>query len=115
MASDITYEYSSAFSTNLKSLMEANGLTGKALSDLTSIPDPTIYRYLSMARAPRMEYVVTIARFFNVSLDWLLGLSDNKYPSLTSQERRLLLKYNRASFEDRQVVDVVLDKYNVDE
>ena len=39
----------------------------------------TIHRYLSGGRTPDLRNLMRLADFFDVSLDWLLGLSGERY------------------------------------
>ena len=48
------------------------------LSKKIGISNVTISRYLSGDRVPRLDVITKIASAFNVSVDYLLGLSDDK-------------------------------------
>jgi len=65
------------FSYRLIVLMEDFNMSQVDLSKKIGISNVTISRYLSGDRVPRLD-VITIASAFNVSIDYLLGLSDDK-------------------------------------
>lgn len=66
------------FSYRLIVLMEDFNMRQIDLSKKIGISNVTISRYLSGDRIPRLDVITKIASAFNVSIDYLLGLSDNK-------------------------------------
>ncbi|WP_163836652.1 helix-turn-helix domain-containing protein [Spartinivicinus ruber] len=69
----------SQISTQLDSLMRRSGVDEKTLSKLTGVPIATISRLLNNHSAnPTVNTLVPIAKFFNVSIDQLLGLNSTR-------------------------------------
>ena len=66
------------FSYRLLSLMEEYNLTQKKLAELVGTTNVTISRYISGDREPRLEIATRLANVFNVSIDYLLGNTENK-------------------------------------
>lgn len=66
------------FSYRLVVLMEDFNLNQTDLSKKIGISNVTISRYLTGDRTPRLDVITRLASFFNVSVDYLLGFSDNK-------------------------------------
>lgn len=66
------------FSYRLTVLLEENNMSQTQLAKKIGTSNVTICRYLTCERIPRLDVVTKIASVFNVSLDYLLGLSDNK-------------------------------------
>lgn len=65
------------FSNRLKELRERKGLTQQRLSELLgNIAVPTIKQWESEKRFPQMDSIITLSQFFNVTSDYLLGLTD---------------------------------------
>ena len=58
-----------------------------------------------------LKYVVRLARYFGVSVDWLLGLSNDRYEALPAEVREFATLYALASPDDRTIVETVLKKY----
>ncbi|HQG97209.1 MAG TPA: helix-turn-helix transcriptional regulator [Thermotogota bacterium] len=54
--------------------------TQKEITEAIGISAGTLSRYLSRQRTPTIEIIVKFAKFFNVSSDYLLGLTDNPEP-----------------------------------
>lgn len=73
------------FSQRLKELRESRGLSQEALADLLGIPRSSLAHYESAeneekARLPRRERLEKIADFFGVSVDYLLGRTEEPSP-----------------------------------
>lgn len=68
----------SKFNTVLSDLRKNRNLSQRALSDTLGLSHSTIGMYESGQREPNFETLKKIASFFNVSIDYLLGLTDDK-------------------------------------
>ncbi len=66
------------FSYRLTVLLDENNMTQTQLAKKIGTSNVTICRYLTCERIPRLDVVTKIASVFHVSLDYLLGLSDDK-------------------------------------
>ena len=66
------------FSYRLTVLLDENNMTQTQLAKKIGTSNVTICRYLTCERIPRLDVVTKIAYVFNVSLDYLLGLSEDK-------------------------------------
>ncbi len=65
----------------LDKLMKEKKLTGKQLANDTGITEGTVSKILTGVNTnPKSDTIVTLAKYFNVSSDYLLGLSDYKTP-----------------------------------
>jgi len=67
--------YREAFMANLKTLMHKNNITQQKLADAVGLKRQTIALYESGAISPKLENIVAIAKYFNVSCDYLSGVS----------------------------------------
>lgn len=97
------------FNEILKSLRENTDLNQKDLADKLNINPATYRNYENGNREPDFAILITIARFFNVTTDYLLGESEFKtYESmkksqliedlqLSDDEKQLLLMYRKLS------------------
>lgn len=100
----------SVFRDRMNYLFEGRGLTRQALAAELGISTPSISRYLSGDRAPDLPYLLVIADYFHVSIDWLLGLEDGRQ-ALNDDMHEVAHLYSISSADDRKVVHAVLDKY----
>lgn len=66
------------FGERLKELRKAKGLLGKDLAELINVEPATISNWEKGKRFPKESMLIKIADFFNCSLDYLLGRTDNK-------------------------------------
>lgn len=65
------------FSFRLRELRLSRGLSQKQLAMEINSAERTIQSYELNARTPSIEICITLANYFDVSLDYLVGLSDN--------------------------------------
>lgn len=100
-----------AFRSNLRRLIDSRGAMNKDIALECGITPATMSRYLSGQRAPELMYVVRLAECFNVSIDWLLGFSDNAISLLPDEVSNIVELYSLANDDDRRVIHAVLNKY----
>lgn len=68
------------FQGRFKSLCDSNPTTDTALAEQLGVSKQTISSWKSGHRSPKKPMIVSIARFFNVSVQWLMGFDVSKYP-----------------------------------
>lgn len=68
---------SNLFSSRLKQLRQAKGLSQKQLAIEINSAERTIQSYELNVRTPSIDICITLTNYFNVSLDYLVGLTDN--------------------------------------
>lgn len=61
----------------LKDLMDNNNTSTKELADYLEVNIRNVQRYLKGQQTPPSEKLVLIADYFNVSIDYLVGRTDN--------------------------------------
>lgn len=84
------------FSIRLENLIQERNITQKQLSLELHIAPTTLNGYVNNYREPDFNTLVRLAHYFDVSTDYLLGLSDEKKPSpssLSSAENTLIHLY----------------------
>ena len=65
------------FSQRIKELRIGHGLSQEALGDIIGISKPAVSDIERMRRTTTIEKLAELASYFNVSSDYLLGLSDD--------------------------------------
>ena len=65
------------FSEQLKALRNERGLTQKQLGEVTGLSARGIQDYELEQRKPGLDALIALADFFDVSLDYLVGRSDD--------------------------------------
>lgn len=63
------------FSEIFKDMISDNDITAKRLAKKIKIQDSTLYKYMS-GTLPRIENAVSIANYFNCSLNYLMGIDE---------------------------------------
>ena len=99
------------FSIRLRNLLENRGISAADASISTGISNATMSRYLNGLRIPDSECLIKIALFFGVSMDWLMGLSENKLSTYSDDAYKLYEKYTLASPTDKGIINAVLSRY----
>jgi len=99
----------------LKLLRRENNLSKRDLVSRLPLNYSTYANYESGFREPNSEILQMLARFFNVSLDYLLGVSDNRRKAeeiaiLTEDENDYVLKYRQLDNHGREVIDILMEK-----
>ncbi len=64
------------FSERLKNLRLEFGLSTRELGRKIGVANASICRWENGERTPNIETLITLAKFFNVSTDYLCGLED---------------------------------------
>ncbi|MCL2188902.1 MAG: helix-turn-helix domain-containing protein [Defluviitaleaceae bacterium] len=97
----------------LKELREKRRLSQVGLALKLSISQSTISAYEVGERTPDLETLICIAQFFNVSIDYLVGLSEAKKhlskSDLSPDELELLTKYQQAKPHNRELINAYMD------
>lgn len=107
---DFTVDYN-IFQKRLRDLIESRGKLVQEVAEETGISKITLSRYLNNHREPDLRYVVALAQYFNVSIDWILGFNGDKFDLLPQETQEFVHLFSLASPDDRRVVEAVLGKY----
>ena len=65
------------FSERLVLLRKSNGLTQKKLAEEMDLSELAIQNYESQRRKPAFDVLIALADYFDVSLDYLVGRSED--------------------------------------
>ncbi len=103
------------FGERLILLREENGFkTRKKFAEKLNIPETTLRNYETGAREPGHTFLKQISDFFNVSVDYLLGLTDekDKFSShqLKSSEFDHIEKYRNLDLYGKETVSYILNR-----
>jgi len=99
----------------LKILRRERGLTKKDLISALPINYSTYANYESGLREPNSEVLQMLAKYFGVSIDYLMGLTDNRKKAdeiaiLTDDEHDHIMKFRQLDKHGKEMVTVVLQK-----
>lgn len=96
----------------LKKLRTEKGLSQKELTDRLTINRSTYARYETSSTQPDFETLSKLADFYDVSVDYLLGRTDNKN-ALHTQAGISDDDYNNLSAYQKEVIDFFLTRENL--
>lgn len=107
------------FNHTLRTLRESKNMTQEDLAKAIGVTAGSIGNYEQGTRMPRNKIMKKLATFFNVSIDYLLGLEETKIESTTlaysgndkvNSIIKLILNSD-ISDNDLHIIEAVLDKY----
>lgn len=103
------------FGERLTQLRKENGYnTRNEFADKLGIPGTTLRNYETDVREPGHTFLKQISELFNVSVDYLLCLTDEKDVlktfRLRSTEQTLIEKYRELDSHGKEMVDFTLEK-----
>ena len=101
------------FQERLKDLLEENNLTRLKLANLLNISSTTINGYFNNSYYPDINIAIKIAKYFNCSLDYLFGLSDNN--SKTNNNEAFIKNFDNLLHNNKLSVSKAMKKLNMSE
>ncbi|WP_434309987.1 helix-turn-helix domain-containing protein [Hominifimenecus sp. rT4P-3] len=95
----------------LKTLREKAKVNQQDLADSIHTSRGTYSMYENGHRQPPYEILVSLAEYYHVSVDYLLGLTDNPEvpPKITEEEYLLLKEFRRLDKRGKQVAFAVME------
>lgn len=101
------------FRKNLRELIDSRGIYVKTVAHDIQIMPSSLSRYLNGVRTPETEVVIKLAFYFDVSVEWLLGIKQNKTATqqLPKEVVEFYKAYSIANDTDRAIIKLILDKY----
>lgn len=103
---------------NLKSLREEANISQRCLADAIGVSQQSINKYENHNIEPDIDTLISIADYFEVSVDYLIGHSDLRRKleptsayDLNQSEGRLVDAYRKLSEKQRNCVAVLIDSY----
>lgn len=94
----------SSFGERLKELRTEKGILQRELADHLKVSRVTITQYETGNRSPDDEIKKKIAEYFNVSLDYLMGISDIRNPYKQKELKEEFKREYKALDEFRQIM-----------
>lgn len=92
------------FGDRILQLRNQNNVSQPELAAVLHVGRTTISNYETNYSKPDIETLVKIADYFNVSIDYLLGHSNEKYRELENDEQNVLAYYSRLDDEDKNYI-----------
>ena len=101
------------FSSKLRDIIEARGVSQSWLADKAETTEATISRYLTGIHKPNLDIVARIAKALNVSIDYIMDLSLSPEPYREPEPDIVILAsaYRRTDDDHKNIIWSVLDSY----
>ena len=97
------------FMTRLYDLREEKNMKQKDIATMLNIKPSAISKYEKGIAQPSIPTLIKIAEIFNISIDYLLGLSSVKNPyssdKFTPKEAEIIAKYRKLTKENQIRID----------
>lgn len=101
-------------SDKLKELRENTGMNKKDFASYLGVKYTTYNNYEVGTREPASDFLILISKKLDVSIDYIMGLSDEKEKThsyrLKSSEYEHIKKYRVLDDHGKEMVNIVLDK-----
>ena len=106
-------DFDKTIKDNLRAVIRTRGVTQAWLAEKSHTTEATVSRYLTGVHSPRIELIANMAMALNVSVDYLLGLSESSIPNKppTPEMRAIISSYSRASDFSKKMVWMQLEPH----
>lgn len=98
----------------LKELRESTGMNKKDFAAYLGVKYTTYNNYEVGTREPASDFLILISRKLDVSIDYIMGLSDEKEKThsyrLKSSEYEHIKKYRSLDDYGKDIIDTILEK-----
>ena len=68
------------YAERMRNLRQDNDLSQKKVADMLGVAQTTYSKYELEKRPMPIDYLIALCKFYNVSADYMLGLSNRKNP-----------------------------------
>ena len=68
------------YAERMRNLRQDNDLSQKKVADMLGVAQTTYSQYELEKRPMPIDYLIPLCKFYNVSADYMLGLSNRKNP-----------------------------------
>lgn len=106
---EVIYLMTEDFTSRLKSLRKEKGITQEMLAKHLDLPDSTLRRYETEGNIPKRERLELIADYFGVSIDYLMGRTDDKTKKLSEGAREL---YNAIDLSEDDAIKKIMETFS---
>lgn len=94
---------------NLKALRKEKGMSQAQFAESIHIPTNTYSNYEKRVREPDSDFWIAVAEKYNVSIDYLMGFTDDPKRSKYATPSKLDQKYAALDDYGRRIVDLVIE------
>lgn len=92
----------------LKELRHGQKLLQKDIASILNIDRTTYAKYETNSSEPPLSSLITLCNFYSVTLDYLVGISDDKFgkssSALNPEEKQLLESFNSLNRQGKEYI-----------
>lgn len=103
------------FKSSLQELLDEKNLNRRQLSKLIDIPESTLNGYFNSGYYPSLKNAKKLCKFFNCSLDYLLGLSDNIDLKPKGNNKSFFENFDILIKQSKKSISHIMNKLNMSE
>ena len=94
----------------LKEARRQKGLSQSELADLAHVSRQAYSLYERDLRRPNWETMIILAKALDVSVDYLLGLTEDPFPAvrMDAREREIIKTYHMLDERGKEMIDITL-------
>lgn len=103
---------------NLKSLRLSKGISQQQLADIIGVSQQSINKYENHNVEPDISLLISIAEYFNTSVDYLIGhsdikhiIEDVKFYDLNKDEAMLVDGFRKLSAKEKESIHLIIKNY----
>lgn len=104
---------------NLKKLRNAKGISQQQLADVIGTSQQSINKYENHNIEPDIATLISLAKFFNTSVDYLIGntnidrvIESVKSFDLNEDEANVIKGYRNLYENEKESIRLIIDNYN---
>jgi len=95
------------FSERLKTLRENHNMSQRKLSEVLGMGSTVVYFYESGKKIPSIEVLLKLSQYFNVSADYLLGLTDDPLGGAPESLKEKIKKCDSLEAENEELKEKI--------
>lgn len=95
------------FYERLENAIREKGETIKSTERNCGIANATIKKW--QTQSPRLENVEKIAKYLNISIDWLVFGTEDKNKTIDSEEEKLLNNFRKLNKKDKKEIEAIIN------
>lgn len=103
---------------NLKLLRQKKGLSQQQLAEIIGVSQQSVYKYEKQNVEPELSVLISMADFFETSVDYLIGHSEVNHKiekiqpfELNAEEARLIKDYQKLTKSEKESIQLIIKNY----
>lgn len=103
---------------NLKLLRQKKGLSQQQLAEVIGVSQQSVYKYEKQNVEPELSVLISMADFFETSVDYLIGHSDVNHKiekvqpfELNAEEAKLIKGYQKLTKSEKESIQLIIKNY----